>query len=84
MLNKVAIVGGGIGGSALGPDLIVDALSSDRLRYDVAIVSNIDGYALENAVSDFDPAATLIVVALAIAIACPALATRSWLRSKPR
>ena len=53
----------GIGGSALGPDLVVDALSSDRLRYDVAIVSNIDGYALENAVSDFDPAATLIVVA---------------------
>ncbi|MEP6785477.1 MAG: glucose-6-phosphate isomerase [Sphingomonadales bacterium] len=53
----------GIGGSALGPDLIVDALSSDRLRYDVAIVSNIDGCALENAVADFDPAATLIVVA---------------------
>lgn len=53
----------GIGGSALGPDLIVDALSSDRLRYDVAIVSNVDGYALENAVADFDPAATLIVVA---------------------
>ena len=53
----------GIGGSALGPDLIVDALSGERLRYDVAIVSNIDGYALENAVTDFDPAATLIVVA---------------------
>ena len=53
----------GIGGSALGPDLIVDALSGDRLRYDVAIVSNVDGYALENAVADFDPAATLIVVA---------------------
>ncbi len=53
----------GIGGSALGPDLIVDALSNDRLRYDVAIVSNIDGYALENAIADFDPAATLIVVA---------------------
>jgi glucose-6-phosphate isomerase len=53
----------GIGGSALGPDLIVDALSGDRLRYDVAIVSNIDGYAMENAVSDFDPEATLIVIA---------------------
>jgi len=36
----------GIGGSALGPDLIVDTLSGDRLRYDVAIVSNVDGYAL--------------------------------------
>ena len=53
----------GIGGSALGPDLIVDALSGERLRYDVAIVSNIDGYALENAVADFDPEATLIAVA---------------------
>ena len=53
----------GIGGSALGPDLIIDALSHDRLRYDVAIVSNIDGLALENALSDFDPAATLIVIA---------------------
>lgn len=53
----------GIGGSALGPDLVIDALSGDRLRYDVAIVSNIDGLALENALSDFDPAATLIVIA---------------------
>jgi len=53
----------GIGGSALGPDLIVDALSGERLRYDVAIVSNVDGCALEAAVADFDPAATLIVVA---------------------
>ncbi len=53
----------GIGGSALGPDLLVDALSHDRLRYDVAIVSNIDGLALEHAVADFDPAATIVVVA---------------------
>ncbi len=53
----------GIGGSALGPDLIVDALSGDRLRYDVAVVSNVDGWALEQAVADFDPSATLIVVA---------------------
>ncbi len=53
----------GIGGSALGPDFIVDALSGDRLRYDVAVVSNVDGVALEQAIADFDPAATLIVVA---------------------
>ena len=53
----------GIGGSALGPDLVVDALPGEQLRYDIAIVSNIDGYALQNAVSDFDPAATLIVIA---------------------
>ena len=53
----------GIGGSALGPDLLIDALSPDRLRYDVAVVSNVDGFALETAVADFDPAATLVVIA---------------------
>lgn len=53
----------GIGGSALGPDLIVDALGGDGARYDVAIVSNVDGTALERAIERFDPAATLIAVA---------------------
>ncbi len=53
----------GIGGSALGPDLIVDALGGDGSRYDVAIVSNVDGTALERAISRFDPEATLIAVA---------------------
>ncbi|BAV63964.1 glucose-6-phosphate isomerase [Sphingobium cloacae] len=53
----------GIGGSALGPDLIVDALGGDGLRYDVAIVSNVDGTALERAMDRFDPHATLIAVA---------------------
>jgi glucose-6-phosphate isomerase len=53
----------GIGGSALGPDLLVDALARDDSRYDVAIVSNVDGVALETAVAKFDPAATLLVIA---------------------
>ena len=53
----------GIGGSALGPDFIVDALGRDEARYDVAVVSNVDGAALEEAVSDFDPGATLLVIA---------------------
>ncbi|MDB5695147.1 MAG: glucose-6-phosphate isomerase [Sphingomonas bacterium] len=53
----------GIGGSALGPDLIVDALGRDEQRYDVAIVSNVDGVALEDAMARFDPAATLLVIA---------------------
>ena len=53
----------GIGGSALGPDLLVDALARENPRYDVAIVSNVDGVALEDAVKDFDPDATLLVVA---------------------
>ncbi|CAD7335628.1 glucose-6-phosphate isomerase [Sphingomonadales bacterium 56] len=53
----------GIGGSALGPDLIVDALGGDGARYDVAIVSNVDGTALERVIARFDPEATLIAVA---------------------
>ena len=53
----------GIGGSALGPELLIDALGRDMDRYDVAIVSNIDGCALEEAIDSFDPHATLIAVA---------------------
>ncbi len=53
----------GIGGSALGPDLIFDALGRDEDKYDVAIVSNVDGVAMEEALKGFDPAATLLVVA---------------------
>ena len=53
----------GIGGSALGPDLLVDALGREDIAYDVAIVSNVDGVALEDAIADFDPAATLLVIA---------------------
>ena len=52
----------GIGGSALGPHLLVDALGRES-RYDVAIVSNVDGMALEDVFERFDPAATLLVVA---------------------
>ncbi|MGY4398072.1 glucose-6-phosphate isomerase [Sphingomonas sp. UYAg733] len=53
----------GIGGSALGPHLLVDALGRDSGRYDVAIVSNVDGVALEEVFKKFDPAATLLVIA---------------------
>ena len=53
----------GIGGSALGPDLLVDALGRDIGRYDVAVVSNVDGAALKEAISGFDPHKTLIVIA---------------------
>lgn len=53
----------GIGGSALGPDLLVDALARHADRYDVAVVSNVDGCALEEAIKGFDPQATLIAVA---------------------
>lgn len=53
----------GIGGSALGPDLLVDALGRESDRYEVAVVSNVDGCALEEAFARFDPAATLLVIA---------------------
>ena len=52
----------GIGGSALGPHLLVDALGRGS-RYDVAIVSNVDGMALEDVFERFDPATTLLAVA---------------------
>ena len=53
----------GIGGSALGPNLLVDALGRDSGRYDVAIVSNVDGSALKEAFGRFDPKKTLLAVA---------------------
>jgi len=53
----------GIGGSALGPALLIDALGRDAGRYDTAIVSNVDGCALEQAITGFDPHATLIAIA---------------------
>lgn len=53
----------GIGGSALGPKLIIDALGRDSDRYDVAVVANVDGEALSEAVERFDPAKTLVAIA---------------------
>jgi len=53
----------GIGGSALGPDLAVDALTRDLKLVDVHVVSNIDGLALEQAFANCDPTTTLIAVA---------------------
>jgi len=53
----------GIGGSALGPDFLIDALGRDSARYEVAVVSNVDGAAIEEATRRFDPAATLLVIA---------------------
>ena len=53
----------GIGGSALGPALAIDALARDGAVVDVHVVSNIDGCALEAAFARCDPATTLIAVA---------------------
>ena len=53
----------GIGGSALGPHLLIDALGRDHDRYETAIVANVDGMALEDVFEKFDPKTTLLVVA---------------------
>ena len=53
----------GIGGSALGPALAIDALAREDARVAVHVVSNIDGAALAAAVKQCDPATTLIAVA---------------------
>ena len=53
----------GIGGSALGPKLLIDALGRDGLRFDTKVVSNVDATALAEAVKDMDPKATLVAVA---------------------
>ena len=53
----------GIGGSALGPDLALQALAGDFALVDTHVVSNIDGVALERAFDACDPATTLIAVA---------------------
>lgn len=51
----------GIGGSSLGPALLVDALGDEGDGPEVRVVSNIDGVALTRALHGADPARTLIV-----------------------
>lgn len=53
----------GIGGSVLGPALVVDALGRRSAKLIVRFLSNIDGSAFDDAVRVLDPATTLIVVA---------------------
>lgn len=51
----------GIGGSVLGPHLLVDALANAGLRLDVSFLSNIDPQAFDDAIAVLDPATTLVV-----------------------
>lgn len=53
----------GIGGSVLGPELLVDALGRRGATINVRFLSNIDGGAFDQAVKTLDPATTLVVVA---------------------
>ncbi len=52
----------GIGGSALGPALLVDALGRDGDGPRIHIVSNIDGEALARATAQCDPYRTRIII----------------------
>ena len=52
----------GIGGSVLGPALLVDALGRRRSNIAVRFLSNIDGEAFDDAVKPLDAATTLVVV----------------------
>ena len=53
----------GIGGSVLGPALLVDALGRQNREYQARFLSNIDGLAFEDAIRGLDPATTLVVAA---------------------
>ena len=74
----------GIGGSALGPALLVDALGRRASTLTVRFLSNIDGAAFDDAVKPLDPATTLVVVASKTFSTLETLsnmdAARAWLR----
>jgi glucose-6-phosphate isomerase len=53
----------GIGGSVLGPELLVDALGTRTSALKLRFLSNIDPNAFDRAIEDLDPATTLIVAA---------------------
>jgi glucose-6-phosphate isomerase len=53
----------GIGGSALGPALLLDALGRDADGPEVLTVSNVDGETLSRAMAQCVPAETLLVIA---------------------
>lgn len=74
----------GIGGSVLGPALLVDALGRRTSSIEVQFLSNIDGAAFDGAVKPLDPATTLVVVASKTFTTLETLtnldAARDWLR----
>ncbi len=75
----------GIGGSLLGPHLLVDSLGRRASTLTVRFLSNIDGAAFDEAVGPLDPATTLVVVASKTFSTLETLtnldAARAWLRA---
>lgn len=53
----------GIGGSALGPQVVLEALGADADGPDVRFVANIDPAEFDDAIRGCDPAETLVVLA---------------------
>jgi glucose-6-phosphate isomerase len=74
----------GIGGSVLGPELLVGALGRRASQFTVRFLSNIDGGAFDDAVKPLDPATTLVVAASKTFTTLETLmnldAARDWLR----
>src|SRR5436190_7670324 len=74
----------GIGGSALGPDLVIDALGRDADRFEVRVLANIDGEAFDEATWGLDPASTLVIAVSKTFTTTETLtnleATLDWLR----
>lgn len=56
------IVNIGIGGSDLGPQMVVDALAYYRNRLDIAFISNVEGDHVMEVLQSLDPETTLFVV----------------------
>jgi glucose-6-phosphate isomerase len=50
----------GIGGSALGPELLLDSLGRASGNVGVSVLSNVDGQAVDDATDPLDPDSTLI------------------------
>jgi len=75
----------GIGGSVLGPALLVDALGRRTSALTVRFLSNIDGAAFDDAVRPLDPGTTLVVAASKTFSTLETLANldaaRAWLRA---
>jgi glucose-6-phosphate isomerase len=83
--NVTGVLHIGIGGSVLGPALLVDALGRRSSTLTVRFLSNIDGAAFDDAVKPLDPATTLVVAASKTFTTQETLANldaaRAWLRS---
>ena len=75
----------GIGGSVLGPAMLVDALGRSASSLEVRFLSNIDGAAFDDAVKPLDPATTLVIVASKTFTTLETLtnleAARDWLQA---